>query len=70
MLVNERRGATHPPTRQTTSPTNHTMIIKALQALRDLACYGAMTWKWDPVISQIHTDYLHLLNQLLKECDK
>lgn len=71
MIVDHKiRGATNAPTRQTTSDLQHIMLVLGLQALRDLACHGASTFKWDPVISQIHTDYLHLLNKLLKEIGK
>ena len=69
LSLNKSVGARYAPTEKTTSCSNHSMAINALQVLRDIAWQHAIKYRWDPALSQAQEEYLNLLNGILKECE-
>lgn len=47
---------------------NDSKSLIALQVLRDYALEKATKYRWDPWLSEAHEEYLHYLNNILKEC--
>jgi len=68
-LLSKSVGARYAPTEKTTSDRNHNTALNGLQALRDIAWQHAIKYRWDPVLSRAHEEYLNLLNGILKECE-
>lgn len=48
---------------------NNNMALHGLQALRDRAWIYALKYRFDPVLSLAHEEYLNLLNGLIRECE-
>lgn len=48
---------------------NYTIALHGLQALRDRAWIHALKYRFDPVLSLAHEEYLNLLNGLIRECE-
>jgi len=67
----EKRDATNIPTRSTAEKNNtnlkNIISIQILQTLRDNAWDNAMKYRYDPVLSRTHEQYLNQLNNLLIE---
>ncbi len=63
----KREGASNTPTEITRRCTNHTKMVNGLQLLRDIAWDQALKYRFDPVLSRAHEEYLNLLNGLLQE---
>ena len=47
----------------------NTTALIALQDLRDIAWQYAIKYRWDPVLSKTHEEYLTMLNDIIKECE-
>ena len=66
----EKRAARHNPLRV---PMNYTRqddntSLRKLQEIREIAWQQAIKYRWDPVLSRTHNDYLNMLNSMLNEC--
>ena len=42
--------------------------LEGLQALREIAWHKAIKYRFDPVLSRTHEEYLTVLNNLIAEC--
>ncbi len=71
-VVNRQKseGATNAPTASNFRQRQDNMALNGLQDLRDIACNYAIKYRWDPVLSRTHEEYVNLLNLILKECVK
>jgi len=68
--TSEIRGATNAPNDKTIgSFQEHNMALNGLQVLRDIAWQHAIKYRFDPVLSRAHQEYLNLLNGILMECE-
>lgn len=47
---------------------DHSLAIIGLQALRDIAWQSAIKYRFDPVLSRAHNEYLTLIKVILEEC--
>lgn len=66
-LLNKHKGAANALNDKTTYDQYNT-AFEGLQALREIAWHKALKYRFDPVLSQTHEEYLTVLNNLLKEC--
>ncbi len=63
-LLNKKRGDTNTPNQL--GKIKHSNCFIELQGLRDLALYYAIKYRFDPVLSKTHEEYLNALNELLE----
>lgn len=67
----KNRGAVNAPKNtQNTNNINrheHNRLVNGLQQLRNIAWQHAIEYRFDPVLSRAHAEYLDLSNNILKE---
>ncbi len=51
-----------------TGKSQDNIALQGLQALRDIAWQKAIKYRFDPVLSRAHDEYLQALNGLIEEC--
>lgn len=74
MNKQKKRAAGHSPwnrsndTVETTEQYNDNTPLKKLQDIRDIAWQQAIKYRWDPVLSHTHNEYLAMLNEMIEEC--
>jgi hypothetical protein len=65
-LLNKHKGAANALNDNTTY-RQHNTVVEGLQALREIAWHKALKYRFDPVLSRTHEEYLSVLNNLLAE---
>ena len=56
------------PNKQSRYEKNSIALV-GIQEIRDIAWRHAMKYRFDPILSHAHEEYLTLLNGLIKECE-
>ena len=64
----KRVEATNFHTEKTTRCEDNTIALNGLQEIREVAFYHALRYRFDPVLSRAHEEYLNMITLLLKEC--
>jgi len=66
----KKRTAQHSPQGLTTTHTRQddNASLRKLQEIREIAWRQAIKYRWDPVLSRAHNEYLDMLNAMLSEC--
>ena len=70
--VCENWGATNAPrslAEKNKTERHYSLALQGLQELREVAWQYAIKYRWDPVLSRAHEEYLTLLNGIIKECE-
>lgn len=74
MNKQKKRAAGHSPWNQSNDAHNTSeqpqdnTPFKKLQDIREIAWQQAIKYRWDPVLSQTHNEYLAMLNEMIEEC--
>lgn len=66
-LENKIKGARH--SLNNTEYTQCNKAFFALQEIRELCLYYATRYRYDPTVSELHNEYLEILNMKLMECE-
>ena len=69
---NKNRGAINAPKSfadKNKTERNYSHALQSLQGLRDISLHYAMKYRFDPVLSRAHKEYLTLLNGIILECE-
>ncbi len=60
--------ARNPHPEKTTRCDYNNTALNGLQEIREVAFYHALRYRFDPVLSKAHEEYLDMITLLLKEC--
>ncbi len=63
----KERGSVNSPTPGSMIQDKNINLLKGLQALREIAFFKAMKFRFDPILSREHNEYLTAINELLGE---
>lgn len=69
----KNRGATNASTNEKANEIlteeDYNKLLAGMQVLRNIAWHHAIEYRFDPILSQAHEEYLNLANDILKEYD-
>lgn len=70
----KNRGATNAPTYDKTNniitEEDYNKLLVGMQVLRNVAWHHAIEYRFDPILSRAHEEYLNLANDILKGHDQ
>ncbi len=68
--MSKERGARHTSSVQTEYGSINNITVSILQQLRDITLENSIKYRWDPAIGRCHTEYLNLLNGILRDYEE